>query len=150
MAKFDSEFLPLMFKLFMGKCKDETSNQEFADKAVPLMESYCAATSEGKWIMGTDELTLADITIGAMWDSLYSRSKGRGLRGCFDKLNLAENAPRWHSYMERLRAHPKLAPYCMNLEAASRMSERIEAWTSEEKCQLNLGVLLGGVFPDLP
>ena len=149
MAKFDSEFLPVMFKVYLGKYKEGPA-QEFLDQGVPMMERYCAQTTDGKWIMGTDDLTMADIHIGAMWDFLFSFSKGQGLRSCFDKLNFAENAPKWHSYMERLRAHPKIEPACMSLEAASRMSKRLEEWTSEEKCQLNLGVLVGGVFPDLP
>lgn len=52
--------------------------------------------------------------------------------------------------MERFRAHPKVAPFCMNQEAADRMAARTAAWTAEEKCQLNHGVLIGGIFPDLP
>lgn len=65
------------------------------------------------------------------------------------RANLAVNSPKWVSYMERIRAHPKIAPTCMNLDVADRHAARTKTWAEGEKCQLSLDVMKGA-FPDLP
>lgn len=99
--------------------------------------------------MGTDDLTLLDIYVGAMWDSVYCLFKAPAYSEAASRANLAQNAPNWMSYMERVRAHPKIAPVCMNLQAAEKHAERTLGWPEGEKCHLSLEVL-EGVFPDLP
>ena len=71
--------------------------------------------------MGTDDLTLLDIHCGTMWDFLYVHMhKAAAYGDAGARANLAETSPRWVAYMERIRSHPKIAPVCMNLEAADR------------------------------
>ena len=98
--------------------------------------------------MGTDELTLLDVMTGAMWDLLFVLIQASANSECAARLNLQQNAPRWWAYMERLRAHPKIANTCMHLEAADKHSTRLRNWQEGVKCQLSLDVL-NGVFPDL-
>lgn len=99
MAKFDSEFLPVMFPLPRDRFKTK-SGEEFARSDGPfLLEQYCSLTTDGKWIMGTDELTLADVHMGAMFDVLFAYHKTEPFVDCFDQIDLGRNAPVWLAYM---------------------------------------------------
>lgn len=133
MAKYDSEMIGPLFAIYLKKFRPEGA-EDFLARAVPLLEKFCANTTDGKWLMGTDDLTLADIHMGAMWDFIYVYNKAEAYQSTFSLIKLETTAPLWISYMERLRAHPKIAPTCMNQEAANRMAERSAAWTAEEKC----------------
>jgi len=69
-----------------------------------------------------------------MWDFFYVHMKAEALRDCFESLDLEAVAPKWCAYMERLRAHPMIAPVCMNLTAANNHATRTRSWREGEKC----------------
>jgi len=102
-----------------------------------------------KWLMGTDELTQLDIHCGAQWDFMYTAFKSAGFADAAPRLNIEETSPKWCAYMRRLRAHPKIAPVCMNQEAMDRHTVRTRGWEQGVKCQLTLEVMMG-LYPDMP
>ena len=90
----------------------------YVAEALPFIESFIGQDSgDDKWLMGTDELTMLDIHAGAFLDSMYTAFKAEANSEGAARANLAVNAPIWTAYMERLRAHPKIAPVCINQEA---------------------------------
>jgi len=99
--------------------------------------------------MGTDDLTLMDIMCAAPWDFLYTHSKAPAYADSAPILDLANKAPRFCAYMERFRAHPKIAPVCMKQDVANKFAERARGWDKSVKCQLALSDLKGS-YPDLP
>ena len=110
----------------------------------------CPEIGSDKWLMGTDDITQLDIHCGAQWDFIFVHMlKAEAFSDARDRARLAEASPKWVAYMERLRAHPKIAPVCMNLTAADRHATRTRGWDPAVKCQLSLDVLKG-LFPDLP
>jgi len=72
-----------------------------------------AAESNGKFLMGTDDLTALDIHCAPIWEITYLWD-----RGCYadvdEHLKIRETAPNWCAYMERFRNHPAIKPYCMS------------------------------------
>lgn len=110
----------------------------------------CPEVGSDKWLFGTDELTQLDIHCGAQWDFIFVHLyKASAFNDAGARANLAETSPKWVAYMQRLRAHPKIAPTCMSEQAAERHAARTRGWKEDEKCQLSLDVLKGA-FPDLP
>ena len=90
----------------------------YVAEALPLIENFIGeGCDDSKWLLGTDELTMLDIHAGAFLDSTYTAFKAEANSEGAARANLAVNAPRWMAYMERLRAHPKIAPVCINQEA---------------------------------
>ena len=120
--------------MYLSRFKDLEASQAYLREAVPYCEALCAEAGEDKWLMGTEELTLLDLHCGAMWDSMFVYMKAEALNDCFEPLNLEGVAPKWCAYMERLRAHPKIAPVCMNLTAANNHATRSRSWREDEKC----------------
>ena len=43
---------------------------KFEQESLPFFEEMCKAT-EGKWLSGTDDLTLLDIHCGPMWEKIW-------------------------------------------------------------------------------
>ena len=84
-----------------------------------------------------------------MWDSLFCKTKAPAFSEPVALLDLENKAPKWLSYMQRLRAHPKIASTCMKQEAMDRYAEICLGWPKDQKCQLSL-VMLKGLFPDCP
>lgn len=105
-----------------------------------------AIEANGKFLFGTDELTLLDIHCGAMMECGFLMETG--IYALVDEhLKMRENAPNWVAYMDRLRAHPSIKPYRMNARAIQAHGVRASTWDPNEKCQLSLTVL-ENVWPD--
>ena len=150
MDHFDKKILPHIFKLFLSRYEDTQIIDAYLEEAVPLIEEMCPEVGSDKWLMGTDELTQLDVHAGAMMDFTFSQIiHGEAFSDAKERAKLDQVSPKWFAYMERLRAHPKIAPVCMNLEAANRYSKRARGWEQGVKCQLSLEVLTG-IWPDLP
>ena len=128
---------------------DHEKQDQFLNETVPMNEQMIEQAGEGKWLMGTDDLTLLDLMVGACWDFLFVQLQASANSECAARINLQQNSPRWWAYMERIRAHPKIANTCMRLEAAEKYATRARGWPEGEKCHISLENLTG-VFPDLP
>ncbi len=149
MVKFDSKILPMYFPMLMSRFQNMEAIDKYLEEGVPQVEAMCPDIGSTKWLFGTDELTQLDVHVGAMWDCIYASLKASAFADASARANLAERSPKWVAYIERLRAHPKIAPTCFNLEVADRHATRARGWKADEKCQLSLDVLKGA-FPDLP
>ena len=148
-AEFNKR-LPVAFAMVMTRFQDMEKIDEFVAQIVPWQEQMIKRAGEGKWLLGTANLTLLDVYCGAVWDFFYAHLyKAVAYGDGAARANLAQTSPRWVAYMERIREEPKIAPVCMNLLAADKHATRSRGWPPNEKCQLSLDVLTG-VFPDLP
>ena len=106
---------------FACRTNDVEKIDAYVTDIVPWVEASLEQAGEGKYLMGTDDLTLLDVYAGAMWDFIYCFvHKAITFSDAGARANLAENSPKWVAYMEMIRAHPKIAPVCMNLEVAER------------------------------
>ena len=107
----------------------------YFNEAAPVLEQMIEEAGEGKWLMGTDELTLADVNVGAIMDFLFTAIKSPTNSEALARANLSVTAPKWIAYHERLRAHPKIAPVVMNQEAMDRHMARTRTWEpADVKC----------------
>ena len=105
-----------------------------------------AIEANGKFLLGTDDLTLLDIHCGAMMECGYLMQKG--IYASVDEvLKIRENAPNWAAYMDRFRAHPSIKPYRFSTRAIEAHGVRASTWDPNEKCQLSLAVL-ENAWPD--
>ena len=147
MAEFDKK-LGMIFGVYLSRCADEKID-EFVRDYVPYAEALCPEVGSEKWLMGTEELTLLDIHCGAMWENVYTLMQAPANSQSSARANLQVNAPKWWAYIERLRAHPKLAKHAMNQEVTNAHWERTKGWQEGVKCQLSLDVVMG-VYSDLP
>ena len=72
-----------------------------------------AKAAEGKFLFGTDDLTLMDLHIAPYWELLYLCHSGGPMADLGQALNLAKNAPFLLYYIERFRKHWAIKPYQM-------------------------------------
>lgn len=96
--------------------------------AIPFLEEMCPEVASDKWLMGTDDLTLIDIMCGAPWDFFYTHYLSPAMCDSAGILDLVNKAPKFMAYMERFRAHSKIAPVCMNQQVVNRHAERARGW----------------------
>ena len=135
MQQFDAKILPLIFGMFLSRYQDNEKIDAYLAVGVPYVEEMCPEIGSNKWLMGTDEITQLDVHAGAQWDFLYSQiMHGEAFSDAKEYAKLDQVSPKWCAYMERIRAHPKIAPVCMNLEAANRYSKRARGWEQGVKC----------------
>lgn len=147
MQKFDKEILGFGFALFMSRFQDEEKINAYIEGAVPLVEAMCEVAGSDKWLMGTTEMTQLDVHCGAQWDFIYTMAQATAFNP--EGQRVLDAAPKWCAYMERIRAHPKIAPVAMKLEVANRYSIRARAHEQGVKCQLGLADMVG-LFADCP
>ena len=50
---------------------DHEKQDQFLNETVPMNEQMIEQAGEGKWLMGTDDLTLLDLMVGACWDLIF-------------------------------------------------------------------------------
>ena len=93
---------------------------KMVQEGLPQIEAIMPDVGSTKWLMGTDELTLLDINCGAMYDSAYVNINAPANAEAAARADLQNNAPKWCAYIERLRAHPKIAPVCMIQEVSNK------------------------------
>ena len=142
--KFEQNVMMKLFHMYLARYADMEKVDTYFNEAAPVMEQMIEEAGEGKWLLGTDELTLLDIQCGAILDFMYTALKAPTNSEAQARANLSVTAPKWMAYQERLRAHPKIAPVCMNQEAMDRHMARTRTWEpADVKCQLSLAPLMG-------
>ena len=146
MVKVD-KVLGNYFGAFFTRLTDEEKVNKFVTETLPVWEQVCTE-SNGKYLMGKDELTLADTHLGAMWESAYSVLTSKGLEDRHSKIDVRKNAPNWCAYMERLHQHPSLKPYLFNQEAQENVIARLLTGDQTVKPNLSLNDIAVG-FPSL-
>ena len=117
----------------------------YKNDVLPLYEQW-VTEANGKYLLGTDEITMLDIHCGSLMEGIYLWEKGPYL-DVDAHLRIRENAPNWVAYMERFRNPPAIKPYRVIRQACDNHGVRSRAWDPNEKCQLSLAIL-EGVFPD--
>ena len=131
-----------LFAVYLSRYADMEKVDDYFTNAAPVLEQMIEEAGEDKWLFGTDELTLLDINCGAILDFIYTALKAPTNSEANARANLSVTSPKWLAYMERLRAHPKIAPVCMNQEAMDRHMARTRTWEpADVKCQLSLAPL---------
>jgi len=146
MAKFDPT-LGMMFAPYMTRYADPEAMQKMVN-AVQIWESWVAEAGEGKYLMGTDEITLLDIYCGAFWDGLFAQANAETWSQEFAPYDLKNKFPLWWAYMERIREHPKLKPHRFNHQACNKWATRAKVFEVGKKCQLSVSDVLG-CFDDI-
>jgi hypothetical protein len=97
------------FKMYSHRNWSAVVNYFLTKFYVPWHERT-AELSEGKFLMATDELSLVDIHIGPIWETLYMLYKGP-MKEELKSLELETKAPLLIQYVERFREHPAIKPY---------------------------------------
>ena len=69
-----------------------------------------ATESNGKWLMGTDEMLFIDVHLGSTWESAYTSFTSEAYAERVEGLGIKGKAPNWWAYMERFREHPAIKP----------------------------------------
>jgi len=87
----------------------------YKEETLPVFDAMCAEAN-GKFLMGTDDLTLLDTHIGPMWEGLFMRT-GPVFAHVDEILQIETNAPNWCAYMRKFRNHPAIKPHRMNRAA---------------------------------
>ena len=64
-ADFDKNVLPHNFGIFLSRFVDMELVDAYLNEGIPYIEQLIEQAGEGKWLMGTDELTLLDVYAGA-------------------------------------------------------------------------------------
>mmetsp|Transcript_23754 Transcript_23754/g.29542 ORF Transcript_23754/g.29542 Transcript_23754/m.29542 type:complete len:172 (+) Transcript_23754:274-789(+) len=120
MVDFDKKVLRHLFGVGLSRFQDLQEVDGYVSVAIPYIEELCPEVSSDKWLMGTDEMTLFDIHCGAMWDFFYVLAQAPAYSDVPALADLAQKSPKWWAYMQRFRAHPKLAPTCMKQDVAKK------------------------------
>ena len=134
-----------MFGVILSRGQDEEKINKYKNETLPAFEEMCKK-SNGKFLMGTDDLTMLDIHCGPMWEIVYLFEKGV-YANVDEILKIRENAPKWCAYMERFRNHPAIKPYRFNAKASENHGVRSRGWDPNLKCQLSCEIL-ADCWPD--
>ena len=145
MAKF-GKLLPNMFAVILSRGQDVEKINKYKEETLPIFEQMCTLIS-GKFLFGTDELTMLDIHCASMWEIIYLFEKG-AYADVDQILQIRTNAPNWCAYMDKFRNHPAIKPYRFCAKASDNHAVRSRAWDAEQKCPLSIDVL-DGAFPDV-
>lgn len=140
MEKFNKN-LSNMFGLILSRGQDVEKILKYKNETLPVFEAM-ATEANGKFLLGTDDLTQLDIHCGPMWEIVYLMEKGV-YADVDEHLKIRENAPNWCAYMEKFRSHPVIEPYCFNAKASDNHGVRSRAWDPELKCQLSTSICEG-------
>ena len=103
------------FGVIGNRGKDVEKINKYKEETLPIFEAMCTEAN-GKFLMGTDDLTLLDIHIGPFWEMLYLRS-GPVFGDVDEHLQVQTNAPNWYAYVTKFRNHPAIKPYRFNRAA---------------------------------
>ena len=112
---------------------------KYKTETLPVFEQW-ATEANGKFLMGTDDLTQLDIHCSGVWEIIYLWNCG-AYASVEEVLQSRQNAPNWCAYMERFRNHPAIKPVRMNAKASENQGVRSHAWNPDEKCHLSLEIL---------
>ena len=126
---------------------DDAATDKFGKEILPYWESLCAKTSDDKWLFGTAEPTLLDVTAAPFFEIIYCAQFGV-LSNVTDRLNVKQNAPNLLKYVERWQAHPLIHPQRMRVKAANAHWVRSRGWEKGVKAQLSIEILESGAFDD--
>ena len=101
---------------------NEDGIKKFNEETIPAFEKMCKETN-GKWLMGTDDLTMLDIHAGSFFEMFYIVDTYETTEDFVQmshrakyprkKVNVMESAPALKEYVERFRDHPAIKPYQM-------------------------------------
>jgi len=95
------------FGVIVSRYEDDEKINTFLSDVLPVYEEMCKS-SNGKFLMGTDDITYIDIHIASLWDSMFTGVLSPAHSDGAEKLDLKNKAPNWWAYMERVRDHPQL------------------------------------------
>ena len=108
--------------------------------------------------MGTKDITLLDIWMGAWWEFIYMADCSKQakdyimfphrLKYHVKKMQICSKAPTWKKYVEKFRDHPAIKPYQMKqavFDAQSALSRALE--DKDEYSRLML-VSMKGHYPE--
>ena len=91
--------------------------------------------ADGKWLMGTDEITQLDIMVAPFWEGPFLLTTACDSQAeLAAKVSARENAPNWCNFMERWREHPAIKPYCFDEKAFNKHVVRAVDWEKGIKC----------------
>lgn len=127
------EFMGLiknMFGVILSRGEDDEKIELYKKEELPLFEKMCADAGDGKYLMGTDEITQLDVHVAPFWEIIYLFDKGV-YSDVGEKLKICETAPKWCAYMERIRNHPVLKDHCMLEKASEAHGVRSRAWSKD-------------------
>ena len=144
MEKF-GKLLPNMFGVILSRGQDAEKILKYKTETLPAFEAM-ATEANGKFLLGTDEITQLDIHCGPLWEIIFLFETGV-YADVDEQLKIRENAPNWVAYMERFRNHPAIKPYRMNAKASEAHGVRSRSWPIDDKCQLSCEYL-EGCWPD--
>ena len=90
---FESKVMSKMFPMYLARYADMEKVDTYFNEAAPVLESMIEEAGEGKWLFGTDELTLMDINCGAILDFLYTALKAPTNSEAQARANLSVTSP---------------------------------------------------------
>lgn len=108
-------------KNYLKKGDDPEMVTKFVKDYLPKHEAYASKYMKAdpstpmKYLAGTDDLTMADMTYAPFWEMLYMMQEA----GPFDlnvwrAIDLEKNAPCMWRYINTFREHPAIKPHRMN------------------------------------
>jgi glutathione S-transferase len=106
MNKFDKTIKDY-FAVVISRYEDEEKINTFVENILPKYEEACT-NANGKYLMGTDDVTFIDIYVAGIWDTMFTGVLAPAHADGAEKLDLKNRAPNWWAYMERIREHPEL------------------------------------------
>ena len=59
--KFEQKVMSKLFAVYLSRYADMEKVDTYFNEAAPVLEQMIEEAGEGKWLLGTDELTLLDI-----------------------------------------------------------------------------------------
>jgi hypothetical protein len=86
-----------------------------------------ATEANGKFLMGTDELTQIDTHLTGHWNMAFTTIFGSNFTEELAPYDIKGKAPNWVAYMERLLEHPAIKPYALNKAANDNFGARAKA-----------------------
>ena len=145
MNQFDKT-LGAYFGVIVSRYEDEEKINTFLTDVLPKYEEACT-NANGKYLMGTDDVTFVDCYVASIWDSMFTGVNAPAHGDGAEKLDLKNKAPNWWAYMERVRAHPQLKKVQMAQACHDLFAARSRVYDKTKKCQLSLPEL-AAAFPE--
>ena len=130
-----------MHQIVLTRGLDVEKILKYKEETLPIFEAMCTEIA-GKFLLGTDDLTLLDIHVGPMWEIMYLLT-GEIYDDVDQHLQIKTNAPNWCAYMEKFRNHSAIKPYRFNKTANNAQGARGRAMDPSVKCPFSLAVLEG-------
>ena len=107
MEKFWPKVL-LGFPMIHSRGEDVEKINKYKNECLPLFEEMCAEAN-GKFLFGTDEITMLDIHAAPFFELFYLMDRGV-YSNVEEIVQLRTSAPQFCAYMERFRNHPVIKP----------------------------------------